>query len=446
MLKWLLIPWFLPTRPLTGRKLRFAQSAAVTVTVASLLMFLISLPVRYTKLWRLAISSYSVLHNNTSLQPWLIDEIVLAFPKIALGIEIGVMLLYFLNAVFLFRLRSHDWMALLTAAGLTAFALHITPTLHSWMQLGEANTLIGSVFKIVGLGCAFLFLYLFPGGFYSPAWMRLFFVGWLVWAVLWLLFPHSIFGFLDPYTMAIPNFIVFMSWWGVGIFSQIYRYAKVSGPLERQQTKYITFGATLLVIGYSVMVPVREAMLKSANPLAASLLFQMIAPYLYLLIVGTIPILITLSILRYRLWDIDIIIRRTLVYTGLTAFLGLLYYGVIILMQTLVAFVEGQQTALVTAVSTLLIASLFTPLRKRLQAEVDRNFYRQRYDAEQALAEFAAAARSETNLEILTEKLSCIVSDTLQPEAVTLWLARASSPPTDLDNSQSRFDSELQRI
>jgi hypothetical protein len=176
-------------------------------------------------------------------------------------------------------------------------------------------------------------------------------------------------------------------------------------------------------------------MLKSANPLAASLLFQMIAPYLYLLIVGTIPILITLSILRYRLWDIDIIIRRTLVYTGLTAFLGLLYYGVIILMQTLVAFVEGQQTALVTAVSTLLIASLFNPLRKRLQAEVDRNFYRQRYDAEQALAEFAAVARSETNLEVLTEKLSCIVSDTLQPEVVSLWLARASSPSPNPDNS-----------
>jgi hypothetical protein len=433
MLKWLLTPWLLPTRPLAGSKLRNAQFLAVSATVASLLMFLTSLPVRYAWLEGLSVVSYSILHNNTSLQPWFIDEIVLLFPEAALGIEIGVMLLYFLNSLLIFRLRSHDWLALLVATGLTTFALHITPTLYTWMELGEANTLIGSAFKILGLGCAFLFLYLFPGGFYSPSWMRLFFLGWLAWAMLWLLFPRSIFGFRDPYTIDIPGFVVFMAWWGVGIFSQIYRYVKVSGPLERQQTKYITFGATLVVVSFSIYVPLREVMLTLPNPLAASVMFQMVAPYLFLLIVATIPIFITLSILRYRLWDIDIIIRRTLVYTGVTSLLGMLYFGAIILLQALVTFVEGQQTALVTAVSTLLIASLFSPLRKRLQAEVDRNFYRRRYNAEQALAEFAAAARRETDLEILTEKLSGIVNDTLQPEAVSLWLARASSPKASQD-------------
>jgi hypothetical protein len=423
MLNWLLNPWLMPKRDLTGLGLRLAQVLAVVVTLASLIMFIVSIPVRYAWLERLAGYSQHTLQHITTLNPNMINFIALVYPELALGIEIGVILLFFLNSLILFRLRSHDWLALMTTAGMNAFALHITPTLFTWMELSPANTMIGSAFKIVGLTCAFLFLYLFPGGFYSPRWIRLFFLGWLVWAVLWLLFPHSIFGFRDPFTISIPGFILFMSWWGVGIYSQIYRFIKVSGPVERQQTKFITFGATLVVVSYLTYVPLREYLLHSETTLAGSLLFQLLAPYIYLLLIGGIPIAITLSILRYRLWDIDIIIRRTLVYTSLTGFLGVLYLVAVVVLQVLVnPFVGGEETALVTVTSTLLIASLFNPVRIRLQEHVDRNFYRQRYNAAQALAKFAAAARTVNDPDRLASELNQVVTDTLHPEAIDLWL------------------------
>jgi hypothetical protein len=432
MLNRLIKPWLLPTQPLTGKKLRFAQVLAVFVSTSSILMFITALPARYDWLERLAGYAHPTLFHITNLQPWLIDLIMPLYPRAALGIEIGVMLLYILSSLLLYKMRSHDWMALLTAAGMAAFALHITPTLFTWMGLSAANTLIGSAFKIVGLGCAFMFLYLFPGGFYSPSWMRLFFLGWLVWAVLWLLYPRSVFAFRDPYTISIPGFIIFMSWWGVGVFSQIYRYYKVSGPIERQQTKFITFGATLVVISYFIYVPLREYLLYSERTLAGSLLFQLFAPYVYLLAVGAMPIVITLSIIRYRIWDIDIIIRRTLVYTALTGVLILLYFASVVIMQAAVTpFVGGEQTALVTVGSTLLIASLFHPMRKRLQTQVDRSFYRQRYNTEQALAEFAEAARSADELDRLVNKLSHVIIETLHPESIDMWLCSQSKKIND---------------
>jgi hypothetical protein len=422
LIQWLITPWLLPTHPLSGNSLRIAQVIAVIVVGACLVMFAISLPARYSWLEQLATQAHPILRLNTQLNPRLSNLVVQHFPQIALGIEVGVMLLYCLNAALLFWKRSHDWLALLTAGALAAFALHITPTLFTWMELSPVNTLAGSIFKCVGLGLAFLFLFLFPNGFYAPAWMRLFFWGWIIWAAIWLLNPQSPLAFRDPYTISIPGFILLMAWWTLGIYSQIYRYYRVSGPLQRQQTKTITFGATVVFMGYIFYVPLREAMLLTSKPLAASILFQMVAPYIYLFMVASIPILIARSILRFRLWDIDLVIRRTLVYSLLTLLLGLVYFTAVTLLQSLVSSVSHQESAISIVLSTLAIAALFTPLRRRLQYAVDRRFFRQRYDAEKALEEFATAARNESNLPALTNSLVNVVKNTVQPSEISLWL------------------------
>jgi hypothetical protein len=138
-----------------------------------------------------------------------------------------------------------------------------------------------------------------------------------------------------------------------------------------------------------------------------------------------------IAILRYRLWDIDLIIRRTLIYSGLTAVLGLAYLGIVLVLQGVFQAVTGEgQSPLVVVLSTLAIAALFGPVRGRVQAGIDRRFYRRKYDAARTLAGFAATARDETDLGRLSQQLTGVVGETMQPDRVVLWL-RPISPRAD---------------
>ncbi|MBX3060242.1 MAG: hypothetical protein KF770_27610, partial [Anaerolineae bacterium] len=140
-----------------------------------------------------------------------------------------------------------------------------------------------------------------------------------------------------------------------------------------------------------------------------------------------IPIAIAVAILRYRLFDIDVLIRKTLQYSLVTAVLGLTYFGSIITLQTVMGRVIGEQSPLVIVFSTLLIAAMFNPLRRRVQAVVDRRFFRKKYDAQQVLAQFAQTAREEVEMEALTAELTRVIQETLQPETTAVWLKEPRS-------------------
>jgi hypothetical protein len=187
----------------------------------------------------------------------------------------------------------------------------------------------------------------------------------------------------------------------------VVRFLRSKG-IERQQMKWVAF-AGLLVGATSIFAPSPSVALQS----------------IYIAAIALLPIAMGVAIVRYRLYDIDIIIRRTLQYLIVTITLAVVYFGSVVFLQGMLTSLTGQPSPLAVVLSTLAIAALFNPLRIRVQKGIDRSFYRTQYNAEQALSDFASTARNETDPEVLTEKLSDIISSTIQPEKIDLWINKS---------------------
>jgi hypothetical protein len=196
-------------------------------------------------------------------------------------------------------------------------------------------------------------------------------------------------------------------------FSLFVRLRRAVG-VERQQLKWLAYAAGGLVI-VSILIIITIAIdTPRWYEWAANAILVAVAP--------GVPVAIGIAILRYRLYDIDIIINRTLVYGSLTATLVVLYFGGIVVLQRVFVLLTGQQSTLAVVASTLAIAALFNPLRRRIQGFVDRSFYRSKYDARKTLESFSAKLRDETDLEALNKDLLGVVRETIQPAHVSLWL------------------------
>jgi hypothetical protein len=154
-----------------------------------------------------------------------------------------------------------------------------------------------------------------------------------------------------------------------------------------------------------------------------------------------LPICTYIAIVRYHLYEIDVIINRTLVYGVLTAMLALLYFGSVTALQYLFSLLTGQGDTLAIVASTLVIAALFNPLRRRIQRFIDRLFYRRKYDAAKTLEAFGSKLRDETDLEKLCEDMGEVVNETMQPSHISLWL-KSPSPPKRSERTNSSTQSE----
>src|SRR5215204_3461741 len=205
--------------------------------------------------------------------------------------------------------------------------------------------------------------------------------------------------------------------------SLVMRYRRSRGDV-RQQIKWIAFAASLVVLTYLIAI-VALFIHPSEIWLAAGLpLWLDLIEYAALLSITSVPIAIGFAVLKYRLYDIDVIINRTLVYGSLTAILAGVYFGGVTVTQALFRNITGQAQLpqLVIVASTLVIAALFNPLRRRIQAFIDRRFYRAKYDARKILEAFSVRLRDETDLEALNKDLVGVVRETMQPAHVSLWL------------------------
>ena len=209
--------------------------------------------------------------------------------------------------------------------------------------------------------------------------------------------------------------------------SLVWRY-RHSGGEVRQQIKWVALAALFVGLAYGItlvggLVLARESLAGERAPLWLGLLQNTV-----LISYAGIPIAVGVAVLRYRLYDIDLLINRTLVYGTLTATLVGVYFGGIVLLQRFFIILTGQQSTLAVVASTLAIAALFIPLRHRIQSFIDRRFYRRKYDASKTLEAFSTKLRDETDLEALNKNLVGVVKETMQPAHVTLWLRTDSEP------------------
>jgi hypothetical protein len=241
------------------------------------------------------------------------------------------------------------------------------------------------------------------------------------------------------------------------LVSQVYRYRRISTPLERQQTKWVVYAVVLVVVNYLIISILAAAVdnfevllylspLRGEPPTLQGFVLLVGLRLLFRLGFLFLPFAFAFSILRYRLWDIDVIIRRTLVYTLPTVALALVFFGGVALIQGVFGALSGTVNSPVAIVlSTLAIAALFNPLRRRVQDFIDRRFYRKKYNAEQALARFAAVARDETDVEQLCVELLTLVGETMQPEHTSLWLKKINESvdaPASSFNASKFFRSQ----
>ncbi|MBI3977823.1 MAG: hypothetical protein HY331_06530 [Chloroflexi bacterium] len=325
--------------------------------------------------------------------------------------------------VFLIRLRPQNRVARLLALGMVGTAASFNREAHAVFEVVPALVnYTHDHFHLVGGVAYVLALLLFPDG-QLPRWSA---QGWWRWPqhflALTLTFLGVVFGGISHGSPA--EFVVFFGLLVplVGIVSQAFR-RQHGLAAERQQSRVLMLALTL-VFGVGLVlaiIPLALDAIGSGFPGETRAQLDHLAFRVFPPLFALIPLTLFSVVLRYRLWDIDRVIHRGLVYGVLTVSLGLLFFGgVVLLQQFFHPFTRGSEPAIVG--STLTIAALFSPLRQRIQAFIDRRFYRQKYDAARTLAAFGTTVRDEVDLDRLADRLVTVVEETVHPTHVFLWL------------------------
>jgi hypothetical protein len=400
---------------LQGRRLVLARAVWVVLVIITLGVFAACLPIYFSLLHTTCTGAACADKQLTSTAAQTLQHLDISLNLYA-TVNLALILIwactwFVVGAIIAWR-KSNDWMALLVAfwlliQGTTNVTLTVGDSQSSWHWLAFFfNNLAFLFFDLV--------FFLFPNGRFAPRWTR--------WAML-ALAAGSILAVLLPGLA----FLSFFSQFGgaIIIVAQIYRYRRVSTPVQRQQTKWVMYGLTVTIIcDLIVALPAffLPLFLPSLNSTQFALFYGLFFETAITFFTFLIPISFGVAILRNRLWDIDIIINRTLVYGSLTALLALLYVGLILALQYLLRGIIQQNNDIAIVVSTLAVAALFQPLRTRIQHIIDRRFYRRKYDAARTLAAFSTTLRNEVDLATLREHLVGVVEETMQPASVSLWV------------------------
>jgi hypothetical protein len=415
-----------PPANLPGRWLTLARITWLVVVLVTATVLFSSVPAYFSALHEVCSAEPCIGGQLSPEETRVLGELGLPigfYAAYVLALDLLVVAVFSAVAVIIFWRRSRERAALFASFALAMFGLTWPGAFEMARRYGAWGEAVGGFLFELGLASLVVLLLVFPDGRFVPRWTRWVAAFAVVEVIFSALFPGS---FLTDPPPAI-NVSAFVGLWAVCAYAQAYRYRRISGPVERQQAKWLVFGVAALVALLAAFFLPFALFPALDEPGAFSLAYDLAARAL----VGSlafmfIPVSIGVAILRYRLFDIDVVINRTLVYGLLTASLASLYLCSVVLLQHAFRVLSGGTSQLAVVGSTLAIAALFYPLRRRTQGFIDRRFYRRRYNARKALEAFSARLRQDADLDALARDLVGAVQDTMQPEHVSLWMR-----PTD---------------
>lgn len=400
---------------LHGCWLIIARSIWVTLVILTLAIFVIFLPPYFAQLQTPCTGPICALVQPTAATVRALRQIglsVSAYATFTLVFTIVTASICFLVGGVIFWRKSDDWMALLAAfAEVSSGTLFVTYALLESHSSWQALAIFSNVF---GHAVFFLFTSLFPNGRFVPRWSGWITVVWLIWSLLYYTVLHYL-----PFTYHTLALIIGLFF---ALLAQVYRYRYVASPAQRQQIKWVVLASSLAAVMVIVLdVPTLILPLTSQT---GSFYRLFVSGPVDILAVLLVALSLGIAILRYRLWEIDVLINRALVYVTLTVMLALLYVGLVIGLQSLVHLVTGtiSEQPFIIVASTLAIATLFQPLRRRVQTIIDRRFYRRKYDAARTLAAFSASLSTDVDIDQLSVHLIAVVEETMQPIHGSLWI------------------------
>jgi hypothetical protein len=362
-------------------------------------------------------------HPNVAIYPYWLENVLFAVGYSTVG------------AVIASRSSPENIVGwLFCAIGLSFGVIHFSAEYAIYTLLAQPETLIGGEAAawilswgwVLAVGFIVFLALLFPDGRLPSRRWR-----WFAWLSLLLIFTGAVWGAFTPGAIlslgqinnplgveGLPNVwkltqTLMLTLIFVSAASLFMRLRQARG-VERQQIKWFTYtgvvASSAALLTYTISEPLGALWLRWGGYVV-----------MQIALIG-MPISLGIAILRYRLYEIDLLINRTLVYGSLTATLVALYFSGIVVLQRVFVLLTGQQSTLAVVASTLLIAALFTPLRRAIQSFIDRRFYRRKYDARKTLEAFSSKLRDETDLEALNDNLVGVVRETMQPAHVSLWL------------------------
>lgn len=355
---------------LSGRRLTIIRVLWMLLAVLALALFAAAIPGRIERLLAVDAETRGYLAE--------IGMSVTGYALLYAGREIVFVLSFALIGALIFWRRSNNWVAILTSATLLTFGATFFAVYRS-VLLEQAPPLyyLSRVVLLIGVGGLVPFEYLFPDGRFIPSWTRYAALAWLVLNVIWFTDSDGVFTYVNGQAVLVTrNVAMYLIFLGIGVYAQIYRYRYHSNPAEKQQTRWIVFGFLMSFLAFAVFYSIIQIFPSMREPGVPRLLRILVGESIFLGVFMVLVYGITLAIIRYQLFDIQMLIHRGLIIGTVTALLGAFFLVCLMVLQgALEALLGGSQSTTAAIISTAIVMGLFQPTRQRVRRFIDRRLF-----------------------------------------------------------------------